>query len=205
MATKPKTDEPDSIRDLTPDANNANRGTSRGAALIEHSLSMYGAGRSVLSDKHGKMIAGNKTLEAAASLGIPVKFVESDGKTLIVVRRNDLDLETDERARLLAYADNRTNQIDLDWDAEQIQKDVDAGVNLGDIFNDDELNALLAELEKKPIQQHDTARPPAMTWVLVGVPTAKYGRIANVITALAENPDTVVEIGVGDEPDADTE
>ena len=38
---------------LTPDARNANKGSAAGNALIEKSLRKYGAGRSILLDKHG--------------------------------------------------------------------------------------------------------------------------------------------------------
>jgi hypothetical protein len=51
-----------SIRDLTPDPRNANKGSERGTGMLEHSLRSYGAGRSILADKHGVIIAGNKTL-----------------------------------------------------------------------------------------------------------------------------------------------
>ena len=66
-----------------------------------------GPGRSVLIDRHGTIIAGNKTYERAKQLDIPVQVVKSDGTTLIAVQREDLDLETDPRARALAVADNR--------------------------------------------------------------------------------------------------
>ncbi len=60
-----KTNEIKRISDLVPDSANANRGTERGSAMIEDSLRKFGAGRSILIDKHGNVIAGNKTLEHA--------------------------------------------------------------------------------------------------------------------------------------------
>ncbi len=50
------------LSDLSPDLRNANLGTERGHAMLERSLQETGAGRSILVDKHGKVIAGNKTL-----------------------------------------------------------------------------------------------------------------------------------------------
>ena len=44
------------------DSRNANKGTERGLALLDKSLRQYGAGRSILVDKNGRVIAGNKTL-----------------------------------------------------------------------------------------------------------------------------------------------
>lgn len=54
-----KTKEITKISDLVPDANNYNKGTEFGAGLIEKSIRNLGAGRSILLDKNGKVIAGN--------------------------------------------------------------------------------------------------------------------------------------------------
>src|SRR5713101_7035587 len=87
--------------DLKPDPHNANRGTERGRAALERSLREYGAGRAVLIDRHGRIIAGNKTVDQAKRLNIPLRVVKTDGHHLIAVQRNDLDLVTDARARQL--------------------------------------------------------------------------------------------------------
>lgn len=110
---------------LKPDLQNANEGTQRGRGLLEKSLRKLGAGRSILADKHGNIIAGNKTLEGAAEIDLPVRIVETDGKELVVVKRMDLDLysDTDKRGRKLAYADNKIAELDLAWKPEQISAD----------------------------------------------------------------------------------
>jgi hypothetical protein len=122
-------DELNRASDLLPDPQNANKGTHRGRAVLETSVRRYGFGRSVLADKHGRMIAGNKTLEAAAALGNPaVKVVQTTGAELVVVQRTDLDLLTDPEARELAVADNRANELGLEWDTSQLvdlSKDAD--------------------------------------------------------------------------------
>lgn len=133
------------VRDLLPDDRNANKGTERGAALLEKSLQQFGAGRSVLVDRDGRVIAGNKTLEGAAALGIDdVVVVQTDGKKLVVVQRLDLDLQKDRRARELAIADNRTNQINLDWDAAVLRDLGKEGINLSQFWGD----AALAKIFK---------------------------------------------------------
>ena len=48
------------IDELVPDDRNANKGTQRGLGMLEKSLRQYGAGRSVLIDKNGKIIAGKQ-------------------------------------------------------------------------------------------------------------------------------------------------
>jgi len=80
-----------------------------------------GAGRSILVDKNGKVIAGNKTLEQALAEGIEIEMIKSDGKRLIVHQRTDLDLDKDPAARELAIADNRTSEIGLDWDFDELR------------------------------------------------------------------------------------
>ena len=134
------------IEDISQDLRNANKGTERGQYMVEHSLSQYGAGRSILVDKNAVTIAGNKTLQAAADLQIPVRVVETDGTELVVVQRTDLDLADGDKARLMAYADNRASEVGLEWDAEEIAIDIGEGLELGDLFKDFELDAITEQI-----------------------------------------------------------
>jgi site-specific DNA-methyltransferase (adenine-specific)/modification methylase len=115
---------------ITLDNRNANKGTEKGKALLNKSLSEYGAGRSILLDKHNRIIAGNKTFEAAKKNNLKVKTVETDGSELIAVKRIDLVLEATGKARELAYLDNRVAQLDLEWNGEQLINDIGKGVDL---------------------------------------------------------------------------
>ncbi len=135
------------LSDLTPDSHNANKGTVRGRHLLETSLSKYGAGRSIVVDKNGRIIAGNKTAETAGEIGLDdVVIVRTDGKQLVAVMREDLDLNDDDTAaRMLAYADNRVGAVSLDFDPEVLLADVTAGLDLGDLWLDWELEAFIAE------------------------------------------------------------
>ncbi len=128
------------ISELTPDKQNANKGTPRGLKALDDSLRENGAGRSILTDKHGTIIAGNKTVERCADIGIDDTIVvESDGTKLVVVKRTDLDLETDPQARRLAYADNVVGKLDLDFDSDQVLADLEAGVDFDGLFTELEL------------------------------------------------------------------
>jgi len=131
------------ITDLVPDSKNANLGTDRGRKALAESLKTYGAGRSILVDRKGRVIAGNKTLEQALAAGHKdVLVIKSDGKKLVVVQRTDLDLVKDPKAKGLAIADNRVSELDLNWNPEVLQslaKDVD----LTAFWNADELETLL--------------------------------------------------------------
>jgi hypothetical protein len=143
------------VSDLIPDASNANRGTERGRYALEASLRKYGAGRSILLDREGRIIAGNKTAETAADVGIDdVIVVQTDGSKLVAVQRMDLDLDSKE-ARELAYADNRVGQLDLDFDPEQILADLQAGVDLDQFWRKDELDELIGGITPPEFKEYD--------------------------------------------------
>lgn len=110
------------ISELIPDDENANKGSEFGNALIEKSLRKFGAGRSILLDKNNKIVAGNKTIENAASIGLnDVIIVETDGTKLVAVKRNDIDLNTKE-GREMALADNASAKASITWDDEVIEQ-----------------------------------------------------------------------------------
>ncbi len=137
---------PAKIEDLSLDPHNANTGTERGTRLIQNSLQTYGAARSIVADRNLTAIAGNKTLEQWGEMGGDVLVVPTDGNTLVVVQRTDLDLETDPRARELAYADNRASEVDLRWDPVVLAQDQERGVDLSGQFTPVELGAIIANI-----------------------------------------------------------
>lgn len=136
------------LEDLRPDSRNANRGTKRGLDLLEKSLLRLGAGRSIVVDRAGNVIAGNKTLEVAAELGLPIEVVETDGKRLVVVRRTDLDLDS-KNGRELAVADNRTSEVGLEWDAAEVVALIEEDVVIGEYFADSEIERLVRSLDEE--------------------------------------------------------
>ena len=104
------------IEELVQDDHNLNKGTREGQRLMERSFKELGAGRSILVDKDGRIIAGNKSQKAAMAAGIrKVRVIETQGDELIAVKRTDLSLDSKE-GRELAYADNLTTQVNLAWD-----------------------------------------------------------------------------------------
>jgi DNA modification methylase len=105
---------------------------------LDESLQLYGAGRSVLADKFGRLIAGNKTVEQARALKLPVRIVASRGRELVVVQREDLDLKRDPRARALAIADNRIAELDLVWDAKMLADLRQEGLDLTGLWSPEE-------------------------------------------------------------------
>jgi DNA modification methylase len=133
------------IADLKPDKKNANKGTQRGRGMVEASLRETGAGRSIVVDKDGRIIAGNKTLEAWADIAgaDDVVIVPTDGTKLVVVQRQDLDLNDDTgMARKLAIYDNRAGEVGLEWDLEELSASMQNGLDLSPFWNDDEMKEL---------------------------------------------------------------
>lgn len=120
-----------SIEDIKKDAKNFNKGTAEGLTLLNKSLEDFGALRSIVVDKSGNIIAGNKTFEQYRQLGNEdIEVVETEGEKLVVVKRNDLDLDTN-AGRLAALADNHTSAVNLHWDYKLI-KDTIRSEDIGD-------------------------------------------------------------------------
>ena len=124
-----------SLDDLQPDPLNANRGTDRGREALRRSLHTYGAGRSIVIDKRGRILGGHKTVEQAKHLGLPITVVPTTGQELVVVQRVDLDARTDPRAQELALADNRVAELDLDWDPAVLRPARTGGRGLGGLLD----------------------------------------------------------------------
>jgi hypothetical protein len=188
--------------DLAPDPRNANRGTERGRYMLEQSLRECGAGRSILADKEGRIIAGNKTLEVAEALDIPVRVVETDGHELVVVQRSDLDLDS-EQARKLAYYDNRASEVGLDWDASQIAADLETGLDLSSMFRESELAAVLKTVAGDPTINPPEPDPQAelqTKWntalgQLWEVPSKTSAGIHRLLCGDSTRPNEVVQLG----------
>lgn len=103
----------------------------------------YGAGRSILVDRNGRVIAGNKTVEQARAAGHKdIIVVKTDGSKLVAVQSVDLDLATSKKAKALAIADNRVGELDLDWNPD-VMGDIAKDVDLSAFFSEDELAKLL--------------------------------------------------------------
>jgi hypothetical protein len=127
------------VHDLKPDPENANRGTERGREILTESVEECGWGRGAVSDKQKNA---------------KIRTVHTDGNTLVVVQRVDLDLRTQPKARKLSYYDNRSSELGLRWDAERIQLDRESGVDLTMAFFPEELSGF------KPVETPVALRSP---------------------------------------------
>ena len=111
------------MSDIKFDAHNYRTHDEKNLKLIKKSLKDLGAGRSIVIDSEGEIIAGNATYKQAQELGLPIKVIESDGKSLIVVKRTDLKTQDKKRKRL-ALMDNSTSDK-VQWDFDHIAADFD--------------------------------------------------------------------------------
>ena len=121
MTENEKQTEVVDIRDIIPDDHNFNAGTEKGREMIEKSFRELGAGRSILLDKNGRVIAGNKSQQAAIAAGIKkVRVIETKGDELVAVKRTDVDIDSKE-GREMALLDNLTTQVNLTWDDVELE------------------------------------------------------------------------------------
>lgn len=138
------------IDDLIPDDLNPNVGTSRGESALEQALAKHGAGRGILIDRNLKIIAGHHVVEAAKKAGIKkVRVAQTVGTQVVAAQRTDVDLDSIE-GREMAVEDNRTHQLNLEWDAKMLLDMEQRGADLTKFFLDHERNAIMPALPAAP-------------------------------------------------------
>jgi hypothetical protein len=174
------------IEDLQQDDKNFNAGTEEGQRMMEKSFSELGAGRSILIDKNGKIIAGNKSQQAAIAAGIKkVRVIETTGDELVAVKRTDVDIDSVE-GRKLALADNATQVVNLAWDEVQLEgvRDELEGFNPGEWGV--ELPDFDPEPKEKKEPQTKELRPFATNHILLSYPIDLHDRVMQAVEQLRE-------------------
>jgi hypothetical protein len=130
---------PDLLGDLQPDPANRRKHNPRNIAMLVDALQKVGAARSIVVDEDGVILAGNGVAEAAAAAGLTkLQIVDTDGETMIAVRRSGLSAE---QKKELAIFDNRTAEL-AEWDIEMLAADLQAGEDLSAYFLPEELEQL---------------------------------------------------------------
>ena len=126
--------------------------------MVEESLRRFGAGRSILVDRNGNIIAGSTTHEAAIDIGLTdALIVKTDGRRLVVVMREDLDADSPV-GRALAVADNRTSEVGLSWDPGVLAElAADEAIDLSALFSSVQLADLLGADAPAPKFQPEPA------------------------------------------------
>ncbi len=172
--------------DIKYDEKNFRIHTDKNKRVIKKSLEDCGAGRSVLVDKDNVLIAGNGVYEQAQELGLPVRVIETDGKELVVVKRNDLSSD-DEKRKLLALADNHasdTSMFDMDLVLEEFSPgELDLwefeieGFDIDDNIDTNDINRYSKKI-KSPIYEPIESEPPKLEELFK---VDKYDQLLNKI------------------------
>lgn len=110
-------------QDIKYDQRNYRDHDERNLSLIKKSIQRCGAGRSILLDKNGEIIAGNATYKTLQELGVPVKIIQTDGKTAIALQRTDLDTNSRKRKELAAFDNSTSDKVH--WNFDNIAADFD--------------------------------------------------------------------------------
>lgn len=183
-----------SIEELKFDELNPNKSSDRGADMILNSLSDVGFGRSVLLDKNNRLIGGNQTVKAALKTALKkVRVVETTGDEIIAVKRVDLDLEKDEKARKLSLFDNRTSEVSLNWDPEVLSQLAESGVDLSEIFTETELAKLCESLAEEMdddgdlgLEMEDDVPEGGVRQFNLFIPAENYDKFVEQVEVLVE-------------------
>ena len=175
------------VDSLKPDPGNARRHNETNIRAIMKSLERFGQQKPIVVDQSGTVVAGNGFLEAARRLGWQD----------VVVTRTKL---TGTGARAYSIADNRTTDLS-DWDDAILQEALNqiraeeealaeaAGFGLDD---DTEVDA------PAHLESISTKAPPKMAWVLIGIPTARFGEIADLVETIGAVDGAEIETQLGD-------
>ena len=147
-----------SADEITPDSHNANAHTERGEGMVDHSLGKFGFRFAGTLDRNRNIVHGNNRHEKAIKNGITeAVIIKAEKNKQYFLQFDDLDLNDPENdAREIAYVANRTAQVSIDFAPDVVAEDIGLGLDLGDWFEDFELEVFthddlksFADLEKK--------------------------------------------------------
>lgn len=179
-----------SIEDLISDPRNARKRTERSSSMLIRSLEEVGAARSIVIDENNQILAGNGTIDAAAAVGIDkIKVIETDGSTIIAVRRSGL---TKEQKTKLALYDNRTAEL-AEWDVE-VLAELDQELDLSSLFSDADLNELAIEFQASEQEEAEDEEP-------VTAPSGERYPLAIVLSSAELKEWQVIKQSLGEKRD----
>lgn len=108
------------INDLRQQPQPMNKGCDYGMDMLMHAIKKHGLARSVVADKNNVVFVGDKVFKAAKQLGInKIHVVETNGDTLVVVKRTDIDSES-VKGKDISLVDNLSSQENLEWDSDSV-------------------------------------------------------------------------------------
>jgi hypothetical protein len=160
------------ISDYKSDPNNARRHNERNVGMIVEAIHEVGVGRSIVVTDDDVIRAGNGTTDAAIEAGITrVIEVETDGNTLVAVKRRNL---SDEQKARLGIFDNRAAEL-ATWDRDVIRKLADENPQaLRGMFSEDELADLLAVTTEEDAEDGDGEKESVLDQAVQLRPAREY-------------------------------
>jgi hypothetical protein len=134
------------LSEFRPTEGNPNRHTQRGLWMLAESMEQDGYISPMTVAADGESLDGSARMETAfEKFGDEVLIVEHDGKRPVVMVRTDIPDAKTPQAKRIIYRANRSGEVDLEWSPEQLLADLEAGVDLSEMWHDDELAALVEE------------------------------------------------------------
>lgn len=142
------------LSDIRPDVANLNQHSERGHAMTQVSIGKFGARLAGILDRKGRIIDGNLRHEVYADKGMEeIEIIDADPHKPVYLRFADLDLtDPNNPARELQVALHRSAVESWTVDAEALLAHMGEGLNVGDWWGQDELDALLAELQPPDVE-----------------------------------------------------
>lgn len=144
------------IAKFRPQRRNLNKHKQRGMSTLETSMRKLGYVAPMTAAADGEIIDGSARLETSAIVfDDDVLVIHHDGTKPVIMVRDDIASADSPEAREISIAANRVAQLNLDWDVEQLLADAQAKLDLQGLFEQSELDAMLAELTP-PMAGSDT-------------------------------------------------
>lgn len=110
------------LTDFRPQRANANAHTPQGMKALETSIQVDGWIGAITVAADGETFDGSARIETGAATGFEDAIVvESDGTRPVIVMRTDIPTADDPRARRLGIMANRVAELNLSWDAAQLE------------------------------------------------------------------------------------
>lgn len=135
------------IANFRPQRRNLNKHKPRGLGTLETSMRKHGYVAPITVAADGEAIDGSARLETSAIVfNDDVLVVHHDGTKPVIMVRDDIASADSPVAREISIAANRVAELNLDWDIEGLLADAQAGFDLKGLFDQSELDALMAGL-----------------------------------------------------------
>lgn len=145
------------IDNFRPQKANRNRHKMRGMGALESSMRKVGYVAPMTAAADGEIIDGSARLETSAIVfDDDVLVVHHDGTKPVIMVRDDIPNAETPEAKQIALAANRIAELNLDWDAEGLLADAQAGLDMTGLFSENEIDELMLELDATQLREPES-------------------------------------------------